>query len=231
MMIDTKNMGLKPQVLLAAIACSNGDLRTTFTAEDLLIRAWERNKAAWGLRGYEDQHPDPEKIYKELNRRGRSGLVGLGLLEQVSALVFRLTPAGLAAASELDPDDMKIREKASRELQQQIKGILGHAVFRTWLEDSSTPKSFHKAGAFWGIAPGTPPRVTRERVAFVDVTLEAAERLLSERNVETISDERGQPLFDRLDIQRCQDFQRAMKERFAKELQRLGVSESYSSVE
>jgi hypothetical protein len=223
--MDTKGMGLKPQVLLAAALCSDGDIKKTFTAEDLLIRAWERNKAAWGLRGYEDQHPDPEKIYKELNRRGQIGLVGLGLLEQVSPLVFRLTPAGLAAASELDPEDIKIREKASRELQEQIKVILGHPVFRSWLEDPSTPKSFHKIGGFWGIAPGTPPRVARERVAFVDNTVRAAEGLLNERNVETISDLRGQPLFDRLDIQRCLEFLLAMKDRFAKELQRLGAIE------
>jgi hypothetical protein len=227
--MDTKSIGLKPQVLLAAAACSEGDLKKTFTAEDLLIRAWERNKAAWGLRGYEDQHPDPEKIYKELNRRGQSGLVALGLLEQVSPLVFRLTPAGLAAASELDPDNMKIREKASRELQEQIKAILGHPVFRTWLQDPSTPKSFHKVGAFWGIAPGTPARIARERVSLVEVTLQAAEGLLNERNVQAISNERGQPLFDRVDIQRCLEFQRAMKKRFAKELLRLGATDAVMS--
>jgi len=230
MIMDTKakGMGLKPQVLLAAVACSDGEVGKTFTAEDLLIRAWEANKTAWGLRGYEEQHPDPEKIYKELNRRGESGLVGLGLLEQVSPLVFRLTPAGLAAASELNPDDIKVREKASRELQEQIKAILGHAVFRAWLEDTSTPKSFHKAGAFWGIAPGTPARVARERVAFVEKTLRAAERLLVARDIETVSDERGRELFDQHDIQRCLEFQRTMKERFAKELQRLGVTEGAS---
>ena len=221
--MNTKGLGLRPQVLLAALACSDGDLKRTFTAEDLLIRAWEKNKSAWGLRGYEEQHPDPEKIYKELNRRGEIGLVGLGLLEQVRPLVFRLTPAGLAAASELDPGDLKIREKASRELQEQIKSILGQRAFRSWLEDPSTPKAFHKAGGFWGIAPGTPPRVARERVTFVDVTLQAAERLLKERGVSIISDQRGQPLFEQLEIQRCQEFQQAMKERFSKELLRLGA--------
>ncbi len=226
--MDTKSLGLKPQVLLAAVACSGGDLRRSFTAEDLLIRAWEQNKASWGLRGYEDEHPDPEKIYKELNRRGQSGLVGTGLLEQVSPLIFRLTPAGLAAASELDPSDMKTREKASRELQVQIRTILGHATFRSWLEDPSSPKSFHKVGAFWGIAPGTPARVARERVGFVDVTLQAAEKLLSERHLEAVSDERGQALFDKLDIQRCQEFQLAMKDRFAKELRRLGAIDEVS---
>src|SRR5690242_3610909 len=119
--MDSKGLGLKPQLLLAALGCSNGEVKKTFTAEELLIRAWRQNRAAWGLRGYETEHPDSEKIFKELNSRGSSGLVGQGLLEQVSSFVFRLTPAGLAAASELNPDDVRVREKATRELQEQIK--------------------------------------------------------------------------------------------------------------
>lgn len=229
--MDTKGLGLKFQLLLAALDCSGGELKKTFTAEDMLIRAWEKNKSAWGLRGHEDEHPDSEKVFKELNRRGSSGLVGQGLLAQVSPLVFRLTPAGLAAASELNPDDIKLREKASRELQEQIKAILGHPVFRAWLDDPSTPKSFHKVGHFWGIAPGTPPRVARERVNFIEVILRAAERLLTERNVETISDGRGHILFDRHDVERCLEFQLAMKARFARELQRLGAIDGVNSAD
>jgi hypothetical protein len=228
--MDTKSMGLKPQVLIAAVAFSGGDLKKSFTAEDLLIIAWEKNKAAWGLRGYEDQHPDPEKIYKELNRRGKNDLVGLGLLEQVSPLIFRLTPAGLAGASELDPDNMKIKEKASRELQEEIKGILSHPAFRAWLDDPTSPRSFHKAGSFWGIAPGTPPKIARKRVSAVDETLVAAARLLSGRGLEVVSDQRGQNLFDRHDINRCMEFQFALKERFAKELRRMGAIEQMESV-
>src|SRR5260370_187356 len=113
MIMDTKGMGLKPQLLLGGVECSGGEVKKTFSAEDMLIRAWGRNKSAWGLRGHEDEHPDSEKIFKELNSRGSSGLVGQGLLEQVSPLVFRLTPAGLAAASELNPDDIEVPEKES----------------------------------------------------------------------------------------------------------------------
>jgi hypothetical protein len=222
-MMEIKGLGLKPQVLLAALACSEGELRTTFTAEDLLIQAWKRNNSAWGLRGYEKEHPDPEKIYKELNRRGQSGLVALGLLEQVSPLVFRLTPAGLAAASELNPDDMVVREKAARELQEPIKAILEHPVFRAWLEDHSSPRSFHKAGSFWGIAPGTPSQTARKRLEEIDGTLKAAQQMLDDRNVETISNERGQILFDRHDVERCMQFQASLKERFFRDLQRLGA--------
>lgn len=71
---------------MAAMDCCGGDLNKIFTAEDLLLAAWDRDRVEWGLRGHEYEHPDSEKIYKELDRvsvKGknvRGGLVGLGLL-------------------------------------------------------------------------------------------------------------------------------------------------------
>jgi hypothetical protein len=64
--------GLRQQVLLAALDCSNGDLNSTFTAEELLLAAWKRDPMAWGLRGHEKEHPDSEKIYVELDRASRT---------------------------------------------------------------------------------------------------------------------------------------------------------------
>ncbi len=101
------HVGLRQQVLLAAMECSGADLQKTFTAEDLLLVAWRRDPMAWGLRGHETKHPDSERIYTELDRasvRGsnvRGGLAGLGLFEKVQQRTYRLTPAGLAAASEV----------------------------------------------------------------------------------------------------------------------------------
>lgn len=47
-----RRASLREQVLLAALDCSGGDLEKTFTAEDLLVAAWKRDRIAWGLRGY-----------------------------------------------------------------------------------------------------------------------------------------------------------------------------------
>jgi hypothetical protein len=151
-------------------------------------------------------------------------------IRKKTALVFRLTPAGLAGASELDPENMEIKWKASRELQVEIKAILNHAVFQAWLADPTSPRSFHKAGSFWGIAPGTPPKVARKRVSSVDETLEKSARMLSDGGIEVVSDQRGQNLFDRQDIERCMEFQFALKERFAKELHRMGAISDAESV-
>src|SRR5260370_9155606 len=138
---NLKPIGLRKEVLLAALDCSGGDWREIFTAEDLLLAAWKRDPLAWGLRDHEEEYPDSEKIYKELDRVSvggrnvRGGLVGLGLLEKVRQRTFRLTPTGLAEASEVAGADPTSRGKAERTLSDAIAAILSHPVFREWLKD------------------------------------------------------------------------------------------------
>lgn len=220
-------VGLRQQVLLAAMECSSGDLKNTFTAEDLLLAAWKRDRMAWGLRGHETEHPDSERIYTELDRasvRGsnvRGGLVGLGLFEKVQQRTYRLTPAGIAAASEVAGADPSFRGKAERALADAVSNILSHPVFREWMKDPELPKRFRDAGHFWGIAPGTPPSVIRTRIGHVHKTLETARSMLNEKGIEEIAARHGRVLFDRTDIERAMEFQATLKRRFAKDLSTL----------
>ncbi len=219
--VNVRGLGLRQQALVAAVRLTDGNPEKRFTAEELLVEAWRLDHAAWGLRGFEDHHPDAEKINKELNRRGSIGLVGHGLLERVGAMVYRLTTAGLHEASQLQPSDCIVREKADRKLEEEVKEILEHRAFRAWLADPSKPKYFREAGHFWGIAPGTPPRTVRERVRRVENILGRAITTLDQRGVEAITQQRGQLLFDRHDIQRCLEFQSLLKERFERDLRLL----------
>lgn len=222
-------VGLRQQVLLAALVCSGGDLRKEFTAEDLLLAAWKHDPMAWGLRDYEKEHPDSERIYTELDRatvRGsnvRGGLVGLGLFEKVRQRTYRLTPAGLAEASEVTGADPSSRVKAERALGDAVAAILSHSVFRVWMKDSAMPKYFRDAGHFWGVAPGTPPSVIRTRIREVDNTLEKARSLLEQKAVDEIAARHGKALFDRTDIERAMEFQATLKRRFTKDLSTLQV--------
>src|SRR5437899_1648728 len=154
--MDFKNLGLKQQILLAAYELTQGDLQKTVTAEQLLVHAWNEDKHAWGLRGFEEHHPDSSKLFKELDvHAGKQGIVGEGLLTKVHQRVYRLTAAGLAAASDLAPSDTIARGKADRQLEAAVKQILEHPVFRQWLRDPPRPKYFRDAGHLRGIAPGT----------------------------------------------------------------------------
>lgn len=220
-------VSLRQQVLLAALDCSDADVSKSFTAEDLLLAAWKRDPLAWGLRGYEDKHPDSERIYVELDRasvRGRNvrgGLVGIGLFEKIRQRTYRLTPAGLAEASTVAGADPSVQGKAERALADEIGRIVSHPVFRDWLKDPIVPKHFRDAGHFWEIASGTPPSVIRTRIARVDNTLQKARSLLDDKGVDGIAARHGKPLFDRADIDRVSEFQETLKQRFAKELETL----------
>jgi hypothetical protein len=182
---------------------------------------------AWGLRGHEQEHPDSEKIYVELDRASvggrnvRGGLAGLGLLEKVHRRTYRLTPAGLSAASEVIGAAPSMRGKAERALENAIATILSHPVFSEWAKDQTTPKRFRDAGHFWGIAVGTPPRVIQKRIAEIDYTLEKAMAILAEKGRDEIASRHGQVLFSRADVQRAAEFQATLKSRFAKELSTL----------
>ncbi len=222
--------GLRQQVLLAALDCSGGELGAIFTAEDLLLVAWKRDPMAWGLRGHEYEHPDSEKIYTELDRASvggrnvRGGLAGLGLLEKVQQRTYRLTHAGLAAASEVAGAAPSMRGKAERVLADAVTSILSHPVFLEWSRNPETPKYFRDAGHFWGVAAGTPPTVMRSRITDVDRTLEKAQTMLDHGSVDEVAARHGKVLFNRIDVARAMEFQAMLKERFRGELATLQVS-------
>lgn len=214
---------LKRKVLSAALKCSGGDLNKTFSFEELLVQAWSEDPLAWGLRGFERQHPDPERLHREVDSRGRGqeGLVGTGLLEKVQTRIYRLTPKGLVSASESEPASSDVKEKADRAVEGQIRRILEHPVFVKWLHDPGTPKRFRDAGHFWGVAPGTPPKTVRERIYNVEQTMDAALSLLESRETDQIGRQHGKILYDRRDVERVLEFQETLKQRFAADLRML----------
>ena len=227
---NSRRASLREQVLLAALDYSEGDLEKTFTSEDLLVGAWKKDRLAWGLRGYEQDYPDVDKLRKELDSRGpreggaATGLVSSGLLLRVGQRMYRLTPAGLAAAAEVVGAAPDARGKADRVLADAVGTILSHSVFRGWLKDASFPRHFRDAGHFWGIAPGTPPKVIQNRVLDIDRTLEKALSLLDAAQIDEVAARHGKVFFDRTDIERAANFQATLKRRFAKDLATLQVT-------
>ena len=218
--MDDRGLGLRDQVLLAALACSGGNCENTFTAEDLLVRAWKNDKPAWGLRGYEQQYPDADKIHKEIDGRGlaNKGILALGFVERAENRVYRLTASGLAVASRLRPADPVARERAGRKLEQEIRQILEHPGFHLWLQNPALPRHFRDAGHFWGIAPGMPPRTVEDRVSFIERTLAAASEFLAGSSLDEVAEHRGRILFQRADIERARQFHDTLKSRFSRDL-------------
>lgn len=220
---SSKKAALKRKVLAAALTCSGGDQRKDFSFEDLLVQAWREDPSSWGLRGYEDEHPDPERLHREVDSRGKGqeGLVGTGMLKKVETRVYRLTPKGMVVAASAAPDSSEERRGVERTFEGEVRRIIEHPVFVGWLKEPSTPGRFREAGRFWGVAAGMPPGTVRERVSGVEDTLNAALELLEERDAVRVGRSGGKSLYEREDIVRALDFQEAMKRRFVKDLQLL----------
>lgn len=227
-MVRSKRQDLRDQLLAAALRRSKGELDAEFSAEELLVEAWQADKQAWGLRGHENLYPDSDRITRELDSRGKGqqGLVGQGLLARVEPRVYRLTAKGMAAATKVEGGRDESYAKLSRALETQVRRILEHPVFVSWLKDPSTPTRFRDAGHFWEIAPGTPARVIRDRILTIEETLQAAEDLLDDHDADYFSDPRGAVLYEKEDINRALEFQDTLRRRFADDLKMLGVDPS-----
>ena len=224
-------VSLSDKVLLAALECSRGELSESFTAEALLMAAWKADKRAFGLRGFEEVHPDSNKLFTKID--GRDGLVAKGLLHGGGERTLRITESGLGRALTLsrdilmEPVDKALEVKVERGLHESMARMLGSQEFRAWLADKSKPNRFREAGNFWGIAPGTPPRTVRERVSQIDQTLATARQRLEDFGVERVFEQRGRELFDREDVKRLSEFQSELKKRFQKELKILDPEGNY----
>src|SRR4051812_7689262 len=138
-----RRVDLRQQLLAAALECSDGDTTHTFSSEELLIAAWKHDPASWGLRGYEREHPDSNRIHRELDSRGKGhrGIVGDGFLEKVRPRTYRLTPKGLTAATTADDSDPAARERLNRVLEAEVTRIVEHPAFVAWLTDKSNPSN------------------------------------------------------------------------------------------
>jgi hypothetical protein len=92
----------------------------TFTAEDLIVRAWTDFPESFGLTGYRDRYPDSNRVLSKL--MGSVGLCSRGWLEQVSTKLYRITPGGrkfaaaLGEAAPSNDDAPSRRAKAPRAL-------------------------------------------------------------------------------------------------------------------
>lgn len=76
--------------------------RETFSAEDLIVRAWKEYPESFGLNGYRESFPDSNRVLSKL--MGSTGLCARGWLEQVGTKTYRLTVLGRKVATSLQSE-------------------------------------------------------------------------------------------------------------------------------
>jgi hypothetical protein len=90
-MLSPAELTLPEKILLAAAGLEEAG-QSPFSAEALVIRTWQLYPRTFGLKGYEEQHPDSNKVLWGI--MGEKGLPRRGWLAKVGQKLYSLTDEG-----------------------------------------------------------------------------------------------------------------------------------------
>ncbi len=88
---------VRQKILMAAVALSSD--AESFSAEGLIVKAWELYPESFALRGFDGKYPDSNRVLAKLS--GSDGLCGLGWLEHTDQRTYRATKKGRLVARQL----------------------------------------------------------------------------------------------------------------------------------
>jgi len=224
---DGESLTIADKILIGATKCIDGDPNRGFTFEELVLATWKIDKNRFGLRGFEESHPDSHKLHAHVF--GGTALIASGFLHAEKNGLLYITEAGLARSMSLLGIDTETSPRVPKKLQYEIIKLLENKFFKEWLQDNSNPKEFRSAAYFWGISFGTPSKIVREKLSRIEQMLKEMMKFFETTKLDCIKEERvnGKILFEKRDVERCLEFHNQLKIRFQKELRRLDPEGKY----
>lgn len=127
--------------------------RKTFSAEDLVVAAWQNFPDAFGLAGYKI-YPDSNRVFAEI--MGSKPVRKRGFLVKVGEKKYQLTEAGREFSRALSARSSESSvEKAglARETKEKFKRLLASKAVEKFRNGRAEDLTFYDACAFWSISP------------------------------------------------------------------------------
>lgn len=130
-----------------------------FTAEDLVVSAWENFPDAFGLAGYQKEngellYPDSNRVYAEI--MGSKPIRKRGFLVKVGQKMYQLTEAGKQHTQLLLNRGRKESIKKiglSREIERELKRLITSKAVDKVKNNRIEDFTFYDACTFLGISP------------------------------------------------------------------------------
>lgn len=171
----------KPEIILVALHELSKGTTNPVQYEDLVVRAWELDRDAFGLRGYAQVYPDSSDAHKPLyGPLKKAGYVTAAKKQ------FQLTPKGVTEAARLarlhkngdaPPPDVVPRSEMTRDKEREFERLVRSEAFRlhsAGREDDILDSDF---GAYLGITARTPPGEAIGRLRTVEDSITTAVRV------------------------------------------------------
>jgi hypothetical protein len=208
---------LPEKILLAAAALEEAG-QSPFSAEALIVGAWQRYPTTFGLKGYTEQYPDSNKVLSSI--MGEKGLTRRGWLSKVGQKMYNLTREGRSVVRRLrtdveEPEDTggePVRLTADQEAL--LYELFASPALEKYREGRKHEMMFADACRFWNISNGLSAAVLDARLDRVRDGLQAAERLLG-RGGAVLRDGRA---VDRAAVHLLIEAHEFLEQRFARHL-------------
>jgi hypothetical protein len=210
-----------PEKILLAASLLEEQGQSPFSAEALIVSAWQKYPRTFGLKGYEEQYPDSNKVLAGI--MGEKGLPGRGWMVKVGQKQYALTRDGrqivrkLLQGEEVPPlTARRPVTQVSREQDLLLQQLTASAVFQKLLQSRQSEWTFSEACRFWSIGERVGSGVDA-RLDELQAQLRDIERTLATR---TITLGNGREVSAQEAGQLC-DLHQQLEQRFARHLNLL----------
>jgi hypothetical protein len=168
-----------PEKILLAASGLEEQGSTPFTAEALIVAAWQKYPRTFGLKGFEEQYPDSNKVLTSL--MGEKGLARRGWLLKSGHKQYALTRDGRQVVRRLQQGETSAPRpappvKLPREHDKLLQGLLVSTAYEKFRESRQQELKFADACRYWGITENLTGEALDERLDLVEMTLAESER-------------------------------------------------------
>src|SRR5262249_7510371 len=143
-----------PEKILLAAETLDKQGQSPFSAEALIVAAWQKFPRTFGLKGFAEQYPDSNKILSSI--MGEKGLARRGWLVKMVQKMYARTREGRQVARRVTLDEDEpgpaTTVKTSREQERFLLGLLDSSAVQKFEENRKADLTFADACRFWGIA-------------------------------------------------------------------------------
>ena len=162
---------------------------TPFSAEDLVVSAWQRFPDTFGLAGYRSpdghlSHPDSNRVFAEI--MGSKPIRSRGFLKKVGTKMYQLTESGNEHACWCaGRASTSSTEKAGlpRDVEKELKRLLSSKAVEKFRKNRPDDVTFYDACAFWTVSPRSTAIEYNGEIANFLKIIEASRKAALEKNV------------------------------------------------
>jgi len=205
------------KILLAAFQLEQQG-QSPFSAEALVVAAWQKFPRTFGLKGYSDQYPDSNKVLTSI--MGEKGLTRRGWLAKEGQKLYSVTREGrdavrsLKAGEEMTAPAAPPAIKLTRDQEKFLLGLLNSSAVEKYQQGLKLELTFADACRFWGISEGLRGEALDDRIDHVREELVDLRRLVGDKGVDLSSGRHIGPE----DLGLIQEVDEYLTERFGRHL-------------